>query len=92
MLEQWVRHLENPEDLRKRAERCQKSCRKAAKWQTKKGYPKRPGRPPSYHYSVCTDRGPIALRTFRSMHIEAMNRTGMGSVELQRRLVFRRMR
>jgi hypothetical protein len=79
--EQWARHLVSPEDLRKRAERLQKSRRKDAKRRAKKGVPKRPRRPPRYRYSVRTDSGPIALRAFWSMHVEAMNWSGMGLSE-----------
>jgi transposase-like protein len=75
--EQWVRHLVSSEDLRKRAEHLQKLRRKTAK----KAPPKRPRRSPRYRYSVRTDSGPIALRAFWSMHVEALNWSGMGLSE-----------
>jgi hypothetical protein len=43
-------------------------------------------------YSVRTDSGPIALRAFWSMHVEALNGSGMGHAEYAERSVFRRMR
>ena len=43
-----------------------------------KRWPKRPRR---NRYSVRTDSGPIALRAFWSMHVEAMNWSGMGHAE-----------
>jgi hypothetical protein len=35
----------------------------------------------AHRYSVHTDSGPIALRAFWSMHVEAMNWSGMGHAE-----------
>jgi hypothetical protein len=43
--------------------------------------PKRPKKPRRNRYSVRTDSGPIALRVFWSMHVEAMNRSCMGHAE-----------
>ena len=74
---QSVHNLVSPEDLRKRAKHLQKLRRKAVK----KAPPKRPRRSPRYRYSVRTDSGPIALRAFWSMHVEAMNWSGMGLAE-----------
>ena len=45
------------------------------------GPKKRRSRPPRYRYSARTDSGPIALRAFWSMHVEAMNWSGMGLAE-----------
>jgi hypothetical protein len=42
---------------------------------------KRPKGPRRNRYSVRTDSGPIALRAFWSMHVEAMNWSGMGHAE-----------
>ena len=71
----------SPEDLDKRTEHLQKLRREAQVRQGKKGQPKRRKRPPRYRYSVRTDSGPIALRAFWSMHVEAMNWSGMGFAE-----------
>lgn len=49
--------------------------------QGKKGQPKRRRRPPRHRYGARTDSGPIALRAFWSMHVEAMNWSGMGLAE-----------
>src|SRR5690242_1568366 len=79
--EQWARHLLSPEDLRKHAKDLQKLRREALEPQGKNGQRKRRRRPPRYRYSVRTDSGPIALRAFWSMHVEAMNWSGMGHAE-----------
>ncbi|MCP1968196.1 IS66-like element accessory protein TnpA [Bradyrhizobium elkanii] len=79
--ERWVRHLVSPEDLRKRAEKLRNLRRETAERQRNKGQPKRRKRPSRYRYSVRTDCGPIALRAFWSMHVEAMNWSGMGHAE-----------
>ncbi len=76
-----ARHLVSPEDLRKRAEHLRKLRWNELERQAKKGQPKRRRRPPRYRYSVRTDSGPIALRAFWSMHVEAMNWSGMGLAE-----------
>jgi transposase-like protein len=81
IFERWVRHLVSPEDLRKRAENPRKLRREALERQGKNGQPKRRRRPPRYRYSVRTDSGPVALRAFWSMHVEAMNWSGMGLAE-----------
>jgi hypothetical protein len=47
----------------------------------KKVQSKRRTRPPRYRYGVRTDSGPIALQAFWSMHVEAMNWSGMGYAE-----------
>jgi hypothetical protein len=78
---QWARHLLNAEDLRKRTEDLQKSRRKTPERQPKNAPPKRPKLPRRNRYSVRTDSGPIALRAFRNMHVEAMNWSGMGHAE-----------
>jgi transposase-like protein len=80
-LMRWARHLLSAEDLRKRAEDLQKSHRKKPERQPKNAHPNRPKRPRRNRYSVCTDSGPIALRAFWSMHVEAMNWSGMGHAE-----------
>ena len=67
--------------MRKRAEDLQKSCRKKPKRQPKNGQSNKPKRPRRNHYSVRTDSGPIALRAVWSMHVEAMNWSGMGHAE-----------
>jgi transposase-like protein len=79
--EQWARHLLSPEDLRKRAKDLQKLRREAVERQGQNGQPKRRRRPPRYRYSVRTDSGSVALRAFWSMHIEALNWSGMGLAE-----------
>ena len=79
--ERRARHLVSPEDLRKRTEHPRKLRREEQVRQGKKGQPKRRKRPPRYRYSVRTDSGPIALRAFWSMHVEAMNWSGMGLAE-----------
>src|SRR3974390_2399163 len=72
--EQWARHLLSPEELRKRR-------RKQLERQGKSEPPRRRRRPPRYRYGVRTDSGPIALRAFWSMHVEALNWSGMGLAE-----------
>jgi transposase-like protein len=79
--ERWARHLVSKEDLRKRAESLRKLHREEPERQAEKGQPKRHRRRPRYRYSVRTDSGPIALRAFWSMHVEAMNWSGMGLAE-----------
>ena len=74
----WARHLLSPS---KRAENLRKFGRESVERQHKKRQPKRRKRPPRYRYSVCTDSGSIALRAFWSMHVEAMNFSGMGHAE-----------
>ena len=81
IFERWVRHLVSPEDLRKRAENPRKLRREALERQGQNGQPKRRRGPPRYRYSVRTDSGPVALRAFWSMHVEAMNWSGMGLAE-----------
>ena len=77
----WARHLLSAVDLRKRTEDLQKLRRKERERQSKNRPPKRPKRPRRNRYSVRTDSGPIALRAFWSMHVEAMNWSGMGHAE-----------
>ncbi|MER8784295.1 hypothetical protein NKH60_24095 [Mesorhizobium sp. M1006] len=79
--ELWMRHLVNSEDLRKRAEKLRNLRWKKAGRQLKAQQPKRPQRRPRYRYGKRTDSGPIALRAFWSMHVEAMNWSGMGYAE-----------
>ena len=79
--DRWTRHLVSQKDLRKRTERLQKVRWNELERQAKKGQPKRRRRPPRYRYSARTDSGPIALRAFWSMHVEAMNWSGMGLAE-----------
>lgn len=79
--ELWMRHLVSSEDLRKRAEKLQNQRRKKAERQHMKAPLKRPKRPPRYRYSKRTDSGPAALRAFWSMHVEALNWSGMGHAE-----------
>ncbi|MER9632166.1 hypothetical protein [Mesorhizobium sp. M0296] len=79
--ELWMRHLVSADDLRKRAERLQNLHRKKAARSRKEVPPKRPKGPPRYRYGRRTDSGPIALRAFWSMHVEAMNWSGMGHAE-----------
>lgn len=55
--------------------------RKDAERRAREELPKRPGRPRHYRYPVRTDSGPVALRAFWSMHIEAMNWSGLGFAE-----------
>ena len=77
----WARHLVSPEDLRKRKERLRNLRLEKLERQGKKVRSKRSLRPPRYRYGVRTDSKPIALRAFWSMHVEAMNFSGMGHAE-----------
>jgi hypothetical protein len=79
--ERWPRHLVSPEDLRKRVEHPRKLRWNELEQQDKKKQPKRRRRRARYRYSVRTDSGPIVLRAFWSMHVEAMNWSGMGLAE-----------
>ncbi|MEZ2329026.1 transposase [Mesorhizobium sp. RCC_202] len=79
--ELWTRHLVSAEDLRKRAEKLQNLRRKKTGRKHNKQQPKRPQRRPRYRYGKRTDSGPVALRAFWSMHVEAMNWSGMGHAE-----------
>ena len=81
IFELWMRHLVSSDDLRKRAEKLQNLRRKKTGRQLKTPQPKRPQRRPRYRYGKRTDSGPIALRAFWSMHVEAMNWSGMGHAE-----------
>jgi transposase-like protein len=78
---QWARHLVGSEDLRKRTKHLQKLHREAPERQAKKVQPKQRRRYPRYRYGARIDSGPIALRAFWGMHIEAMNWSGMGLAE-----------
>jgi transposase-like protein len=80
-LMRWARHLVSAEDLRKRTEDLQKSRRKKPERQPKNGQSNKPKRPRRNRYGVRTDSGPIALRAFWSMHVEAMNWSGMEHAE-----------
>jgi hypothetical protein len=84
----WARHRLSAEDLRKRAEDLQKLRRKEPERQSKNWPPKRPKRARRIRYSVRTNRGPIALRAFLNMHMEAMNWSGMGHAEYAAALGF----
>jgi hypothetical protein len=77
----WARHLVSAGDLRKRTEDLQNSRRKKPERQPKNGQSNKPKRPGRNRYSVRTDCGPIALRAFWSMHVEAMNWSGTGHAE-----------
>ncbi|MGB8527390.1 MAG: hypothetical protein WCD75_11230 [Rhodoplanes sp.] len=77
----WARHLLSSEDLRKRKERLRNLRLEKLERQGKKARSKRSQRPPRYRYGVRTDSKPIALRAFWSMHVEAMNFSGMGHAE-----------
>ncbi|WP_292060862.1 transposase [Mesorhizobium sp.] len=79
--ELWMRHLVSSDDLRKCAEKLRNLRRKKAGRQDKTQQPKRPQRRPRYRYGRRTDSGPVALRAFWSMHVEAMNWSGMGHAE-----------
>ena len=76
--EQWARHLLSPEDLHNRAEELRKLRRKELEGQGKSEPPRRGRRPPRYRYGVRTHSSPIALRAFWTMHVEALNWSGMG--------------
>ena len=76
-LMRWARNLPSAEDLRKRSEDLQKMRRKERERPSTNRSPKRPKRPRHNRYSGRTDSGPIALRTFRSMHVKATNWSGM---------------
>jgi transposase-like protein len=80
-LMRWARHLLSAEDPRKHAEHLRNLPRKMPKGQDKKAQSKRRTRPPRYRYGARTDTGPIALRAFWGMHVEAMNWSGMGHAE-----------
>jgi transposase-like protein len=77
----WANHLLSAEDLRKHSERLRNLLRKVQKGHDKKKQSKRRMRPPRYRYGVRTDSGPVALQAFWSMHVEAMNWSGMGHAE-----------
>jgi transposase-like protein len=77
----WAHHLVSPEHLRKRKERLRNLRLEKLERQGKKARSKRSQRPPRYRYGVRTDSKPIALRAFWSMHVEAMNFSGMGHAE-----------
>jgi transposase-like protein len=77
----WARHLLSKEDLRKRAEHLRNLPAKTSKWPPKKEPPKRRRKPRRYRYGVRNDNGPAALQAFWSMHVEAMNWSGMGLAE-----------
>jgi transposase-like protein len=77
----WARHLVSPEHLRKRKERLRNLRLEKLERQGKKARSKRGQRPPRYRYGVRTDSKPIALRAYWSMHVEAMNFSGMGHAE-----------
>ncbi len=81
VFEQWARHLLSEEDLRKRAANLQKSRRKRSERQQTSEQPTGPKRPRRIRYGARTDDGSIALRAFWSMHVEAMNWSGMGHAE-----------
>jgi hypothetical protein len=76
---QCARGVLRPEDLRKHAEYLRKLLRKELGRQDKKQRSKRCRRPPRYRYSVRTDSGPIALRTFWSTYVKAMSFSGVGA-------------
>ena len=80
-LKQWAHHMLSKEDLRKRAEHLQNLPRETPKGQGKKRQLKPRTRPPRLRYGARTDSGPIALRAFWGMHVEAMNWSGMGHAE-----------
>jgi hypothetical protein len=90
-LMRWARHLLSAEDLRKRAQHQRNLPQKASKWQ-KREPSKRQRRPRRYRYGVRTDNGPIALRAFWSMRVEAMNFIEMGHAEHAAALVCHRIR
>ena len=77
----WARHRLSAEDLHKRKERLRNLRPETPERQHKKEQSKRLRRPRRYRYGVRTDNGPIALRAFWGMHVEAMNFTGMGHAE-----------
>ena len=74
-------HLLSKEELRNRAEHLRNLPRKTPKGQHKKRQLKPRTRPPRYRYSGRTDSKPVALRAFWSMHVEAINFSGMGHAE-----------
>ncbi|TRC75281.1 transposase [Mesorhizobium sp. WSM4307] len=76
-----MHHLVSSEELRKRAEKLRNLRRKKTGRKRKTQRSKRPQRRPRYRYGKRTDSGPIALRAFWSMHVEAMNWSGMGHAE-----------
>jgi hypothetical protein len=77
----WAHHLVSAENLRKRTEDLQKLRRKKPERPPKNAQPNRPKRPRRNRYSIRTESGPIALRAFWSMHVEAMNWSGKGRAE-----------
>ena len=60
---------------------CRNRTGKEPERQPKNAHPNRPKWPRRNRYSVRTDSGPIALRAVWSMHVEAMNWSGMGHAE-----------
>ena len=80
-LMRWARHLLSAEDLRKRAEHLQELRSEELEGSARRGSRRHAGGLARYRYSVRTDSGPIALRAFWSMHVEAMNWSGMGLAE-----------
>jgi hypothetical protein len=70
-----------PEALRKRAGNLRKLRQERPGKQGGKSRPKKRRRPVRHRFGTRTDDGPIALRAFWSMHVEAMNWSGMGHAE-----------
>jgi hypothetical protein len=74
------------------SEDLQKLRRKYSGRQPKNGQSDKPKKPRRNRYSVCTDSGTVALRSFWGMHVEAMNWSGWGMPSMPRRWVCRRIR
>jgi hypothetical protein len=79
--EQWVRHLVSPEALSKRAENLRKLRQEKLGSHGGNCRSKKRRRPVRHRFGARTDDGPVALRAFWSMHVEAMNWSGMGHAE-----------
>ena len=69
-----------------------RNCQKMPDQQPKNGQSNKPETSRRNRYSVRTDSGPVALRAFWSMQVEAMDWSGMGHAEWPQRSVFRPMR
>ena len=65
-------------NVRKICRNCVGKDRNGSKRASSRSGPRGPG---AYRYGARTDSGPIALRAFWSMHVEAMNWSGMGHAE-----------
>jgi transposase-like protein len=77
----WARHLVNPEDLRKQMERRRNLHLETLGPEGKRLRPKRRQGARRPRYGARSESGPVALQAFWSMHVEALNWSGMGHGE-----------